>query len=149
MCKATTNNRCGAGVLAVIFLALVVMLTGSFFLRFGEQYKRIRQKIQMESAATELMQDIYRVQAKNYAVDVLVLQIGQERGEYSIRAATSILCTKRFDGVRFSSVPMNFRFNGDGTPYAGGTIYVKAEDNSARWAITILPVTGRVAVNRT
>ena len=144
------RRRCGALLLDLFIMMAIVTLVGALALNAGERYQHILQKIKIESAAVELMQDLYRVQTKNYGygLEMPLLHIDPDADQYSICAGTEILDIKRFQGVRFHTSTMNFLFNQDGSPYKGGTIGITTDDGSLQYTITVLPVTGRIAVKR-
>ncbi len=150
MSKQKALARRGTSIAEALLAVMMTMLAASLFLTMAVQYQPALQKIQVENAAMALMQDLYRVQSKNVNSDgQFVLHVGQGKGTYSIRSATSIVCERRFDGVQFSSAPLSFTFYCDGAPREGGSIFVNASDQSASWCVTVLPVTGRIAVRRT
>ena len=144
------KRRCGALLLDLFIMMAIVTVVGALALTAGERYQHISQTIKMESAAVELMQDLYRVQTKNYgcSVETPLLHIDSDADEYSICAGSEPLYSKRFPSVRFHASPMNFLFNQDGSPCKGGTIAVTTDDGALQYTITVLPVTGRIAVKR-
>ena len=129
---------------------LMLCVVSSLVLPAGTAYHRLLQKICMERAATELMQDIYRVQTQNYGSggEDVILRIGTYADHYVIDVGMQGYYTKRFAKVHFSSAPGNLLFHKDGSPYRGGTINIYADEGEQVWTITVLPVTGRVAVKR-
>ena len=149
MCKQRAAQKRGVSMLETALAVMLAMLAASLFLTMSIQYQPLLQKMQLETAAMTLVQDLYRVQTKNTNSDgQFVLHVGQGKGEYSIRSATAIVCERRFAGVRFSSLPLSFTYSRDGAPREGGSVFVNADDQSASWCVTVLPVTGRIAVRR-
>ena len=144
------RRRTGAAVLWLLAVGMMLSVLESLILPTGAYYQRMMGKMRLEEAATELMQDIYLVQTQNYGygAEKPVLRVGQHANYYSVDGGDQGRYTKHFEKIHFVSTPMNFLFHKDGSPYAGGNIIVSEEEGGVSWTITVLPVTGRVSVNR-
>ena len=143
-------RRRGALLFSLLITITMISLAGCLVLHVGEKHQHILRKISVESASMELMQDLYRVQTKNYGYGLKTpfLHIDPDADQYSIYDGAASIRTKQFHGVRFHATTMNFFFHQDGSPYSGETIDVGTDDGSLNWRITVLPVTGRIAVKR-
>lgn len=144
------RRRSGQVLLWLLAGTMMIGVISSLVLPIGSVCRQLLQKVRLERAATELMQDIYRVQTQNYGsgAEDAILRIGTYTDHYIIDNGMQGYYTKRFEKVHFSSAPGNLAFHKDGSPYVGGHITIYADEGEQVWTITILPITGRVAIKR-